>query len=133
MQEKKTIPIDSLQDLRTLAWSIASQTSNELIGLNGPIGVGKSTFTQHFLSYYDFEYKGSPTFTVMNEYHNAKKSILHLDLYTKSPGELLLEIMAMDQCIKIVEWIENAHGALQPDWLLTFSFEGEQRKVVVTK
>ena len=134
MGEQKTIPINSIEDLIELSRFISSQVRhNEIIGLSGPVGVGKSTFTKYFLLNYNFKYNGSPTFTIMNEYCNEKQRILHVDLYTKSSSALLLEIMTMDDHIKIVEWIENANGRIKPDILLTFTFEGEDRKVVVSK
>lgn len=54
----------------------------DVIVLSGELGSGKTKFTEGILSYFGMQDQiSSPTFTIVNEYHNEKIDIYHFDLY----------------------------------------------------
>lgn len=54
----------------------------DVLVLSGELGAGKTKFVEGLLSYYNLEHEiSSPTFTIVNEYHNSSVDIYHFDLY----------------------------------------------------
>jgi tRNA threonylcarbamoyladenosine biosynthesis protein TsaE len=84
--------------------------------LNGPLGVGKTRFTQALAEAIGVdEVVNSPTFTMLNEYHSGRLPLYHFDLYRLSEGgghtaaEMLdaelSEILSGNYLI-LIEWAE---------------------------
>ena len=101
----------------------------DVIVLSGELGAGKTKFVEGFLEHFDLEEEiSSPTFTIVNEYHNARMDIYHFDLYRVNDiyefenigGEEYFE-----KGICIFEWGELIEDVL-PDNYLKISFEKDE-------
>lgn len=68
---------------KEFAKKFASNFKNgDVIVLTGDLGSGKTKFTEGFLSYFGLENEiSSPTFTIVNEYHQNDINIYHFDVY----------------------------------------------------
>lgn len=73
---------DELQT-KIFASNLASMLKKgDVIVLSGELGSGKTKFVEGILSHFEMQDKiSSPTFTIINEYHNEKIDIYHFDLY----------------------------------------------------
>jgi tRNA threonylcarbamoyladenosine biosynthesis protein TsaE len=100
--------------------------------LRGPLGAGKTTFARGFLQALgEFKRIKSPTYTVVETYQIASRSILHFDLYRlQDPDELEalgIRDYTLSPAIWLIEWPERAqvHGeyTLLPAPDLTLHFE----------
>jgi tRNA threonylcarbamoyladenosine biosynthesis protein TsaE len=109
-----------------------------LIFLQGELGAGKSTFVRGFLR--GLGYKNtvkSPTYTLVEPYEIAGKSIFHFDLYRlNDPSELAfigIDEYLTANAIVLIEWPERAISVL-PSADLTCYIESFQqgRQLVVT-
>lgn len=98
----------------------------DVIVLSGELGAGKTKFVEGFLEHFGLEDEiSSPTFTIVNEYHNDKIDIYHFDLYRVSDiyefenigGEEYFE-----KGICIFEWGELIEDIL-PDTYLKITFD----------
>jgi tRNA threonylcarbamoyladenosine biosynthesis protein TsaE len=65
--------------------------SNDVIFLNGDLGSGKTFFVKHICKEFGIENVSSPSFTIVNEYHN-KKNFVHFDFYRIKKVEELYDI-----------------------------------------
>lgn len=71
-----------LNEIEEVAQSIAKQMQHPIILFKGQMGAGKTTFVQALIKQLGFETKASsPTFSLVNEYHNQDKKVFHFDLY----------------------------------------------------
>ena len=97
---------------------------NDIIGLDGELGSGKTQFIKGICNYFRVEETvNSPTFIIVNEYsgkfypENKILKIFHFDLYRLNhPSEL--EVIGFDDYMKIpyslilIEWPELAEEYL---------------------
>jgi len=103
--------------------------------LQGELGAGKTTFVRGFLR--QLGYKGavkSPTYTLVEPYDFAGKTIYHFDLYRLNSPDELENIGLRDyfnpDAICLVEWPEKAGKRLgQPDLVVRFGFLATGRKL----
>lgn len=92
-------------------------TGGEVIAYKGGLGAGKTTFTRGLAMGMGLEDNvSSPTFAIVNEYHGAKLSLYHFDMYRISGGEALettgfFDYMSEDSVIA-AEWSENIEEEL---------------------
>lgn len=94
----------------------ASIEERAVIALNGPLGVGKTKFTQALALALDVdEVVNSPTFTMLNEYHSGRLPLYHFDLYRLSEGGGLAAAQLLDaelseivtgRYLILIEWAE---------------------------
>ncbi len=108
-----------------------------LVFLNGQLGAGKTTLTRGLLR--AAGHKGavkSPTYTLVEEYEVANRTVYHFDLYRiKDPEEL--EWIGMQdyldqQSLCLIEWAELGLGFLpKPDIELFIETEGVGRQVTI--
>jgi tRNA threonylcarbamoyl adenosine modification protein YjeE len=87
-----------------------------VIALNGPLGVGKTRFTQALAEAIGVdEVVNSPTFTMLNEYHSGRLPLYHFDLYRLSEGgghtaaemlEAELSEILSGNYLVLIEWAE---------------------------
>ncbi len=83
-------------------------TGNEIILLNGELGTGKTFFVKAACSTFGISNVSSPSFAIVNEYHNAKK-VTHFDFYRIKKIEELYDIGFEDylnesDSIIFIEW-----------------------------
>ena len=92
-----------------------------IIVLNGELGVGKTKFTEGFLSYFGLENEiSSPTFTIVKEYKNKKVNIYHFDVYRLSDIDEFYAIGGDEYFSKgicIIEWGEIIEEALPKHYI----------------
>jgi tRNA threonylcarbamoyladenosine biosynthesis protein TsaE len=104
-----------------LARSLArSSTAPVLIGLQGELGTGKTTFVRGFLFALGVTTPvRSPTYTLLEEYDLKPVGVAHLDLYRLRSREQIEELgirELLDRTqVLLVEWPERGAGALPRD------------------
>jgi tRNA threonylcarbamoyladenosine biosynthesis protein TsaE len=108
----------------------------DLILLRGPIGAGKTTFTQGLARGMGIQARvTSPSFTLANVYDERRNATLyHLDLWRmRSPAEALgigLEEYLSDDGVCVVEWPEIAEDVLPGEYVrVGFELAGESRRI----
>jgi tRNA threonylcarbamoyladenosine biosynthesis protein TsaE len=123
------MPKDHIQlsEARAKAASIAKQLKGgEIFALIGPMGAGKTTFTQALTEALGVkEAVSSPTFSLMNRYEGmlwggAPITIYHADLYrTESFEEVaqlgLTETWGLPTVVTVIEWADKIHEHLPPE------------------
>ena len=90
----------------------------DIICLSGPLGAGKTVFTQGFAQ--ALGYTGrvtSPTFTIMQIYEGGRLPLYHFDLYRLEGGVDDLEGIGYEDYfyaggVCLVEWPSMAEGAM---------------------
>ena len=106
--------------------------------LSGPLGAGKTCFTQGLALGLGVEgYVRSPTFVLMTR-HRGRLTLHHIDLYRiGSPEEawdLGLDEQLFDSGVCVIEWAERAEGLLPENALwLEFSYcdKEDSREIVL--
>ena len=83
----------------------------EIYTLNGDLGVGKTVFTQGVARGLGIEEPvNSPTFTIVNEYHDGRLPFYHFDVYRIGDIEEMEEIGYDDYFfgngVCMIEWAE---------------------------
>ena len=129
---------DELQT-KLFAMNLASiLKKGDIIILSGNLGTGKTKFVEGILMHYGMpEQISSPTFTIINEYHNDKVDIYHFDLYRLKDiyefenigGEEYFE-----KGICIFEWGELIEDILPNDYIkITFDKGNtdDERKLII--
>ena len=113
---------NSEEDTMKFAMKIASNLKKgDIIVLSGELGSGKTKFTEGILKYFGLENEiSSPTFTIVNEYHQNEVSIYHFDVYRLSDVEEFYAIGGEEYFqngICIIEWGEIIEEAMPKDYL----------------
>lgn len=80
----------------------------DIVLLNGYLGSGKTFFVKRICSQFGINTVSSPSFSIVNEYHNGKK-IVHFDFYRIKKIEELYDIgfedyLMDDEAIVFIEW-----------------------------
>lgn len=108
----------------------------DVIVLSGELGSGKTKFTEGILNHFDLQDEiSSPTFTIVNEYHNRKADIYHFDLYRVSDIYEFENIGGEEYFSKgicIFEWGELIEDIL-PNSYLKISFEKDDKDLNIRK
>lgn len=136
----------TLRDTDRLARRVAATLrGGEVLALTGPLGAGKTTFTQYLAKALGVTQPvRSPTFIVLQTFstkgkaRNRRLLLCHLDAYRVRTGrELealgLHDYLGQPHVVTVVEWAENVAAVLPPHthWL-QFAYHrsaGEQRRV----
>lgn len=106
--------LKSEADTRAVAELVSSflgdlnRTEGADLGLTGPLGAGKTTFTRHLCSCLGVTGEiSSPSYVLQHEYHAPALSIEHWDLYRLSglPEELYEPVGS--GVLRIIEWADR--------------------------
>ena len=109
-----------------------------LVFLEGQLGAGKTTLVRGILR--ALGHMGSvksPTYTLLEPYEVAGRTIYHFDLYRIGDSEEL-DFIGIDElldadALKLIEWAERGAQRLPtPDVTIRLSLEGEGRSVEVS-
>lgn len=124
-----------------LAQTIAPRLgAGDVLLLDGPVGAGKSHFARALIRARlgAAEEVPSPTFTLVQTYHDGAVEIWHSDLYRLGHPDEIVELGLEDAfwtAICLVEWPDRLGSLLPPDALrLTFRpiDDGAAREVTLT-
>lgn len=103
-----------------------------VVFLKGELGSGKTTFVRYALEALgvgEEKFKGSPTFTIVNEYEN---NIYHIDLYRINNQDELVQSGIYDYFerdgVFFVEWPEILDD--KPDLLIEFKYMGDSEREI---
>lgn len=97
-----------LQDLKNFAREMASNVRSRpyVLGLEGDLGAGKTTFAKSFIQYFDPKAVViSPTFSIVQYYNNH--CIAHYDLYRIEHSDEFYDLDIfedMQSKICLIEW-----------------------------
>jgi tRNA threonylcarbamoyladenosine biosynthesis protein TsaE len=121
---------------RRLAATLAADTSGWMILLKGELGSGKSTLARALLRALGIEGPvPSPTYTLVEPYEVAGRTIYHIDLYRLS-GESELAYLGWTDLrdgLVLVEWPERAPAlSEQADLQVELGFAGSGRRATIT-
>jgi len=122
-REGLTVISHSLQETLRLGGLIGELLEGqEVIGLEGELGTGKTTLVQAIGRAQGVtEPITSPTFTLVNVYSGRSGNIYHVDLYRlNNTREILqagIESYFYGDGICLIEWAEKARGLLPPEHL----------------
>jgi len=130
-------------DLQGIAQRVLS-TQPRLLALVGPLGAGKTTFTQALAKELGIhQHVTSPTYVLQQVYridsHPTYDTLVHIDCYRIKADH---EVPALDlpywcerpKTLVIVEWadlIRKHLTDLRPVWV-TFTVRGEERRLVTS-
>jgi len=118
----------------------ASLKGNEVIGLSGDLGAGKTQFTKGLCNFFGLNESeiSSPTFSIVNEYPGSIP-IFHFDFYRIENEKELWDIGIEDYFslagIKIIEWYELAPNVL-PENMIKVKIEineDDSRLITITR
>ncbi len=111
-----------------------------IVGLEGDLGGGKTTFVQGFAKGLDIKEKIlSPTFVILKKFKIQStrfKTLFHIDCYRiQEPRELLdlgfSEIISNPENIVIIEWVEKVKKILSKEIVtLKFNFIDEKTREI---
>ena len=110
-----------------------------IIGLEGDLGGGKTTFVQGFAKGLGIKEKIlSPTFVILKRFRIPKQENMfyHVDCYrVEKPRELLFlglkEIISNPQNIVVIEWVEKVRKMLPKKMILVkFKFVNKNKRKI---
>ena len=111
--------------------------AGDLIGLQGELGAGKTTFVRGLADGLgiDPDRVRSPTFTLVNEYPGGRLPLFHLDLYRLAPSavdRMALREYLYGDGVCVVEWIDRL-GEDPPRLHVTLDHAGEEARAVMVR
>jgi tRNA threonylcarbamoyladenosine biosynthesis protein TsaE len=121
--------IHSLSDLQSVAKEFLKHSgNNKQFAFYGNMGVGKTTFIKALCTELNvIEVVTSPTFAIVNEYHNPKgEKVYHFDLYRIRKLEELYDLgyenylFSDEYCF--IEWPEKGEEII-PDHIVKVTIE----------
>ncbi len=135
---REDIVINDLSDMKTFANRVADVVfPGFVVGLDGALGVGKTTFTQFFGAALGIEDRiNSPTFTIIKHYHTGAFPFVHVDAYRlEGVGyDAEVEEATRTNGVCVVEWVKYVEESLPEDFLTIHIEHGgdERRRIRVT-
>lgn len=104
----------------------------DVICLNGDLGVGKTVFTQGFAAGLAItESVNSPTFTIVQEYHDGRLPLYHFDVYRigdiSEMDEVGYEDYFFGEGVCLIEW-SNLIEEILPDHMTSVTIEKDLQK-----
>jgi tRNA threonylcarbamoyladenosine biosynthesis protein TsaE len=109
-----------------------SARRGQIFCLTGDLGVGKTVFTQGFAKGLGIDEPiSSPTFTIVQEYHEGKMPLYHFDVYriadVSEMDEIGYEEYFFSDGVCLVEW-GNLINELLPDDTVFITIEKDLKK-----
>ncbi len=109
-----------------------SAQAGQIYCIKGDLGVGKTVFTKGFAAGLGItETISSPTFTIVNEYHEGRLSLYHFDVYRISDSDEMYEIGCEEYFfgdgVCLIEWAELIKDIL-PENVVWITIEKELEK-----
>ena len=123
--------VENLKDTLKLGKKFAQCLNPEsIILLQGPIGVGKTSFVQGIASGLSIEEDiTSPTFSLSHHYSSGTIPLIHIDLYRLENRVLAREFFLSEEeeaiqneAIMIIEWPELIEPLLNNFWKIEISY-----------
>jgi tRNA threonylcarbamoyladenosine biosynthesis protein TsaE len=132
------IKINSLIEMDIFALELSKFVHPSfVIGLDGDLGSGKTTFTQYLAKHIGvLDSVTSPTFTVMKDYVGDSLTLYHMDAY-RLHGigfDYELEEAIFGEGLCVVEWYKNILE-IMPKYFLSVTIEklsGEERNITLS-
>ena len=114
---------------------LANELSQELVFLHGDLGAGKTTLVRGLLR--SWGHRGvvkSPTYTLVEPYEIAGRSIYHFDFYRLTNPEevdyLGIEDHFLDTNLCVIEWADKVADAIPPaDLIILLQTDGAGRRL----
>jgi tRNA threonylcarbamoyladenosine biosynthesis protein TsaE len=136
MERVKTI--DSLAEMREFAHLCARHmTAGFVLGLEGDLGAGKTTFTQFLGEALGIEgVINSPTFTIMKVYEEGRLPLYHIDAYRLDGigADYDLEEYIDGEGIAVIEWYSRILKSMPEEYLaFTIEWAGEEKRIITMK
>ena len=117
------IDIANVEALQSLAERLGRAAEpGDALALVGPLGSGKTTFTQGLARGLDIpegRHVSSPTFALVNE-HDGRHTLVHADLYRIKSEAELAELgldESFDRAVVAIEWADRFPACLPTDHL----------------
>ena len=111
--------------------------AGDIIGLNGDLAAGKTTFVKGILKGLGYEYTvSSPTFTLINNYE-AKFDVMHVDFY-REPNinrwvQLGFRELIYSSGLVIIEWADLIPDLIPSEgMMLKFEHINENKRKIYT-
>jgi len=107
--------------------------AGDVVLLEGPLGVGKTTFVRGYLAALGFDGPvRSPSFNILSVYP-TEPPVTHVDLYRLTTWRGVGIEDLLDDHVVLVEWPDRAAGMVTPEavWRLKFLFRETGRTVAV--
>jgi tRNA threonylcarbamoyladenosine biosynthesis protein TsaE len=112
--------------------------TGDVVLLNGDLGSGKTFFVKYVCKEFGIENVSSPSFAIVNEYHN-KKNFVHFDFYRIKKTEELYDIgfheYLSGENIVFIEW-SNMFPDILPkkNYQINFkSVDNTSREILIVK
>ncbi len=139
MVDPESIKVSTPEEMLSLGGKLGRNLfGGAVIGLEGPMGAGKTTLVRGIangMSIQDGYVVTSPTFTILQKYPCLDRDLYHLDLYRISGTNDLestgyRETMGPDSVL-VIEWVDREPSALSTQHLLvSMDYDNEGRGVV---
>ncbi len=130
-------PVETLLETKKIAKDLAQKIKNTqrlVIFLQGDLGSGKTTFTRYVFNYLNIkDFKGSPSFALVNEYTINGLKLFHMDLYRIKSKDTLVDIGIYEyfeqSAIFFIEWPNLLE--IKPDIVVKFSLANTYRSIEI--
>ncbi len=116
---------------------------NNVVGLIGNLGTGKTAFTQGFAKAMGIkEAVGSPTFKLISEYEGAKSWLYHIDCYRLKNSQQFINIGGDDYLapvngLTLIEWADIIADILPINSVIInfnrISGKTEYREIIISR
>jgi len=125
----RKIRLGSVEDTQKFTRQLSKAIEDNLLplhlGLQGPLGAGKTTLCRELLS--QLGYRGkvkSPSYSLIESYQTNQLLVHHIDAYRLKSGEeseLGLESFLAERALILIEWVEKLD--LQMDLYINFHID----------
>jgi tRNA threonylcarbamoyladenosine biosynthesis protein TsaE len=130
--------LERFEDTQQLAVSVLEKlpARGGLLILTGPLGAGKTTFTQQLAKLLGSEAQvSSPSYTLIHEYPTPEGELIHMDAYRLGGADALYEFGLEDYLTRarlvVIEWGEALLKDFPEAWQIIFTLEATGRTAQV--